>query len=295
MPPAPGATPADAAPPAEPSDAGRPAPDASAPSPDTAAGPATGAGVQIDGAFVPKERAIVFIHFGHSNMAGHGQNPASLKPYFYTPQPHLWSYLGRGSFVPAKEQTAPDPPGKGAGPGMAWLRAAAAAAGPDYHFISVARASGGATSADFLKGGPFYASFMDRAVELKGKVTFAGVFVMLGITDRHLPMAEQGGFTDRMTRILADLRADLAEPDLPVLESDYEVTATGDLSLGSPIGARLRPMIQAMPARLPNLVLVPTDGITLEDDHHFTLTGQKLWAERGVQLMIDHGWFPWKK
>jgi hypothetical protein len=259
------------------------------------AGTANGAGISINGVWVPKDKAIVFIHFGHSNMAGHGQNPASLQPYFYTPQPGLWSYLGGGKFVAAKEQTAPDPPGQGAGPGMAWLRAAAAAAGPDYQFISVARARGSAASDVFVKGGLYYSTFMDRALELKGKVTFAGVFVMLGITERHLPMADQGGFADRMTKIVADIRADLGEPNLPVLHTDYEVTATGDLGLTGAFATRFRPILLTLPARISNLVLVPTDGITLEDDHHFTLTGQKTWAERGVQLMITRGWFPWKR
>jgi hypothetical protein len=23
--------------------------------------------------------------------------------------------------------------------------------------------------------------------------------------------------------------------------------------------------------------------------------GHKLWADRGIQIMIDRGWFPWKK
>src|SRR5205085_7208979 len=109
-----------------------------------------------------------FIHWGHSNMAGHGVNPPSLVPYFYTPQPQIWSYQDNGAFIPAKEQTAPDPMSSapGGGPGMAWLRAAAAKAGPDYHFISIARARGSSTSADFLKGGLYYSTFMDRALEL---------------------------------------------------------------------------------------------------------------------------------
>ena len=65
-----------------------------------------------------------------SNMAGLAQSPEELRDYFYTTAPRLWSYQGGGRFEPAKEPTAPDPPGHlGAGPGMAWLRAAAAAAG----------------------------------------------------------------------------------------------------------------------------------------------------------------------
>jgi len=259
------------------------------------AAPAAGPGINIDGIEVPRAKALVFIHWGHSNMAGHGINPVELEPFFYTPQPQLWSYQGGGVFVPAKEQTAPDPNSiPGGGPGMAWLRTAAAKAGPEYHFISIARGRGSATSAEYLKGGLYYSTFMDRAMELKGKVTFAGMFIMMGITDRHMPLAEQGGFADRMVKIIADIRADLGEPNLPVLHTDYEVTATGTLAVDTDYARRIRPLILSLPMRVTRLAIIPTDAITLEDDHHFTLAGQKLWSERGVQLMIDKGWFPWK-
>jgi len=258
------------------------------------AGP--GSGVDIDGVRVPRERAIVFVHFGHSNMAGLAQSPDELRPYFFTTQPRLWSYQGGGRFVPAQEPTAPDPPAHlGAGPGMAWLRAAAPAAGPDYHFISVARGRGGATTEDYLKGGLYYSTFMDRAVELKGKVTFGGLFIMMGITDRHLPPADQDGFTDRMAKIIADIRADLGEPNLPVLHTDYEVEATDDLAVTAPIGMKFRPQILQLPTRVTNLAIIPTDGTPLIDDHHFDMTGQKLWADRGIQIMIQRGWFKWAK
>jgi hypothetical protein len=255
-----------------------------------------GPGVEINGVWVPRDKAIVFIHFGHSNMAGLAQEPADMLPFHFTTQPRLWSYQGGGRFVAAKEPTAPDPPVHlGAGPGMAWLKTAAAAAGPDYHFISIARGRGSATTTMYLKGGLYYGDFMDRAVELKGKVTFGALFVMMGITDRHLPDEEQDGFPDRMAQIIADIRKDLGEPNLPVLHTEYEVTATGELAIDGPVGMKFRPLVAMLPSKVANLVLIPTNDIPLIDDHHFNLIGQKLWAERGVQLMIDKGWFPWKK
>jgi carbohydrate esterase-like sialic acid-specific acetylesterase len=266
--------------------------DAAAPPSNPPPPPATGAFVVIGGVQVPREKALVFIHYGHSNMAGRGINPVSLRPLFYDTDPKIWSYGEDGQFVPAREPTAPDG-GIGAGPGMAWLKAAAAAAGPDYYLISIAKGQGSATTAQYLKGGLYYSTFMNRAVRLKGKVTFAAVFVMMAITDRHMPLADQGGFADRTVKIISDIRADLGEPNLPVLHTDYEVTATGALAVDSDLGKRMRPLVLSLPQRIANLALVPTDQITLEDDHHFTLAGQKIWAERGVKIMIDRGWFPW--
>jgi len=264
--------------------------------PDAAAPPVSGASIDINGAKVPKEKAVVFIQFGHSNMAGRAKAPASETAYHYTVQPRLWTYQGAGKFVPAKEPTAPDNSAdQGAGPGMAWLRAAAALAGPDHHFISIARAKGSAPSTDFLKGGLYYASFADKAKELKGKVTFGGVFIMLGITDRHLPLADQPGFTDRIARTMADLRADLGEPNLPLLASDYEVESTGSLGVNSEIGKRLRALVLALPAKITNCAIIPTDKIAMMDDHHFSMLGHHQWSDRGVALMKEKGWFFWGK
>jgi len=146
-----------------------------------------------------------------------------------------------------------------------------------------------------VKGGLYYSTIVDPAKELKGKVTFGAIFTMLGITDRHLPTSQQGGLADRMVSIAADIRADLDEPNLPMLNSDYEVEATGSLAVTGPIGMKFRPQILTLPTRIPNSVLIPTDKLELQDDHHFTMQGHKDWADRGLQLMVDKGWFPWTK
>jgi hypothetical protein len=97
-----------------------------------------------------------------------------------------------------------------------------------------------------------------------------------------------------MVAIIADIRADLGEPNLPVLHTDYEVEATGALSVTSAVGMKIRPLILTLPMRIQNLAIIPTNGTPLIDDHHFDMVGQKLWADRGIQIMIDRGWFPWK-
>jgi Carbohydrate esterase, sialic acid-specific acetylesterase len=264
-----------------------------------AAGP-SGITINIAGNIVPKEKAIVFIHFGHSNMRGQASTPASLNSFFYTTQPGLWMYKGQaaGGFVPAKEETAPENTTiTTAGPGMALLRTAAAAAPADYHFISIGRGNGSSPSTDFVKGGLYYSTFMDRAMELKGKVTFGGIFIMLGITERHLPTAQQPGFPARMQQIVADIRADLGEPNLPVLQCDYEQLATGTLAPTGSVGVVVMPMVRSLPGLIPNLELVPTNGpgFGMQDDHHFDFTGHKLWAERAIGIMQTKGWFPWTK
>ena len=259
----------------------------------------------INGTFVPKEKAIVFIHFGHSNMRGQASTPASLMPYFYTTQPGLWSYQGGTTFVLAKEPTAPEGIITLAGPGTALLKTAAAAvsASSGYQFISIGKGIGAFTSADYMKTiggvpGALYQEFItNKAVTLKGKVTFGAVFVMLGITERHLPTADQPGYPGRVQQIVADIRADLGEPNLPILYCDYEQNATGTLAPTGSVGVVILPMTRMLPGLISNLVLVPTVMIPradYEDDHHFNMAGHQIWAGQAIGLMQSKGWFPWK-
>ena len=252
----------------------------------------------INGTFVPKEKAVVIIHFGHSNMMGMANKPTSLMPYFFTTVPGLWSY--KGTFTAAKEPTAPPTVAAGmtqktAGPGMAILQSAKAALTPgsDVQFISVGLGVAMETTIDYQKGGLYYPIFMNWAGQLKGNVTFGAIVVMLGITDgEHLPAAQVPGFPMRMAQIISDIRADLGEPNLPVLFCDYEQMATGQFLPTGPIGKVMTPLIRGLPGMISNLVIVPTDGLEMQDDHHFDMQGHKTWADRVVMLMQTNNWFP---
>jgi len=254
------------------------------------------AGVMINGQFVPKEKAVVFIHFGHSNMRGQATKPTSLMSYFYTPVAGLWSY--KGSFTPAKEPTAPEGNMTYAGPGMAILHSAQAAlsSGSDVQFISVGYGIGSKTSVDYLKAtNTYYPIFMKWAGDLKDNVTFGAIVIMLGITDgEHLPSDQVPGFPGRIAQIVSDIRNDLGQPHLPVLFCDYEQMATGTLAPTGSVGMVMQPLIHMLPDMIKDLVLVPTDGLEMQDDHHFDMQGHKDWANRVIMLMQSNDWFPWK-
>lgn len=255
---------------------------------------ATGAGVTINGTFYPKEKAVAFIHFGHSNMRGQATGPTSLRSYFYDTTPGLWSY--KDTFTLAKEPTAPEAGTQAlAGPGMAILHSAQAVAS-DVQFISIGYGVGSKTSVDYLKStGTYYPKFMKWANALKGKVTFGAIVIMLGITDgEHLATNLVPDFPKRIAQIVSDIRADLGEPNLPVLFCDYEQMAKGDLAPTGSVGMVMQPLIRMLPGMVSKLVLVPTDGIAMEDDHHFNMQGHKDWANRVIMLMQSNGWFPWK-
>jgi hypothetical protein len=258
-------------------------------------GGVSGAGVTINGKFVPKEKAVVILHFGHSNMRGQASAPTSLHSYFYDTADGLWSY--KSSFTLAKEPTAPEGTITLAGPGMAMLHSAraAVAATSDVQFISVGYGQGSATTVDYQKSGSYYPIFMKWAGQLKGNVTFGAIVIMLGITDgEHLAANLVPAFPDRVAQIVSDIRADLGEPNLPVLFCDYEQNATGTLAPTGTVGQLMMPLVRSLPSKISNLVLVPTDSLEMQDDHHFDMQGQKDWAARVISLMQTNSWFPWK-
>jgi hypothetical protein len=261
----------------------------------TGGSPTTGAGVTINGKFVPKDQAVVFIHFGHSNMRGQATMPTSLHNYFYNTQDGLWSYRN-SAFTLAKEPTAPEGTMTFAGPGMAILHSAqnALQSGSGVQFISIGYGKGSATTVDYAPGGTYYTAFMTWAKALKGNVTFGAIVIMLGITDgEHLPSAEVPMFPMRVSQIVSSIRSDLDEPNLPVLFCDYEQGATGTLAPTGSVGVVMQPLVRMLPGMISNLVLVPTDGIEMQDDHHFDMQGHKDWSDRVVMLMKSNGWYHW--
>jgi hypothetical protein len=257
------------------------------------------AGITVGGKLVPRDKAIVLLHIGHSNMAGRATRPAMLRPFFYDPDPRLWVHAP-GGFAPAREPTAPDDQdGQAAGPGMALLRTALAAAAPDTVFVSIGHGHsgtyGGVCTA-FRRGGLLYDLTMKPARELAGRVTFGGIFVMLGQSEHRVTPEQQRMFAACLEGIAADMRADLGEPKLPFLVGDYEAgISRADIAPGGPFGQLMIAQIGMVPGATPFAAVVPTDGLQMQDDHHFDMAGHKGWAERAVQILIDRGWAPWAR
>ena len=270
--------------------------------------PPLGSAITINGTQVPKEKVLVFLHIGHSNMAGRVTTPQSLRPFFFETHPLLWSYAKGGTFRPAKEPLSADSMTgscggvgcaglpAGAGPGMAILRAALAAA-PDAYIISIGRGQSGTTGGvcrSFRKGGLLYDFVMGPAMELKGRVTFAAVWTMLGLSEVN-DRSNASTFGDCMAGIASDMRGDLGEPELPFVFGDWEEGAEDGLAPDSSTGRIIVPQLRALPMRVPRSVVIPTDGLPMNplDGHHYDLTGHKLWGERGIALLRMNALAPW--
>jgi len=245
----------------------------------------------------PSNKMIAFIHFGHSNMAGRGDAPAAERPLFFTTTPGAWMYhVDKGWQLVQEPYSGGDSTTlsrMAGGPGTAIIKTALKSAAPGYQFVSIGKGNNAAYCSQYLPGAVYYNGMIAGVNALKGKVTFGGVFIMLGITERHGTAADRSGYANCINKLMTNLRTIVGDPNLPLLLTDYEVTATGELAVGGSVEKAIRPQILMVPSVVSRSALVPTNDLHLYDDHHFQLDGHRIWVERAIQIMKDKGWFPW--
>jgi hypothetical protein len=250
----------------------------------------------LGGTPVTKENLIAFIHIGHSNMAGRATGPSATRPYFFTQtDPHAWMYhVGNPPALAKEPYTADDDlSGTYGGPGTALLKAAVAMA-PSKYFLSLGFGKTSAYCSQFLPGALYYDTLMKAPLAIKDHVTFGAIVIMLGITERHGTAADVSGYSQCINQLVTAIRKDVGRPDLPLLITDYEQNATGALAVNQAFPQSIIPEIHKIPMVVSNSALVPTDGLPMEDDHHFNFDGHKIWTGRVIQIMKDKGWFPWQ-
>jgi hypothetical protein len=260
----------------------------------------SGITVDINGTKLPKENVVAFIHVGHSNMAGRSSSPSASRPYHFT-DVDLYAWVYRlSTWQPALEpRTAGDdgasPPGRSAlgGPGTSLMKQAAALA-PNHYFVSLGYGLGSAYCSQFLPGGLLYDEAVTAPKQLKGKVTFGAIVIMLGITERHGTDQDISNYPNCINSLVTAIRNDVGEPNLPLLITDYEMESTGsELSPTGTFAQQIIPRIAMIPSVVSNSAIVPTNDIAMQDDHHFNLDGQKEWSRRVLEIMQQKGWFPW--
>jgi hypothetical protein len=253
-------------------------------------------GVVIGGTRVPKDKVIVFLHIGHSNMAGRTSTPPDLRAFNFESHANLWAYAKGGMFRPAKEPLSGDYLTRGgAGPGMSILRTALAQAPALFH-VSIGRGHDGSIGGycrNFRKGALLYDYVMGPAIELKGKVTFGAIFTMLGVNEFRRDAANLTRFNECLAGIASDMRTELGEPELPFLMGDWEAGATGAFAPTHDYAITTKAQLRIAEMNIPRAAIIPSDGLPMSDDHHYDLTGYKLWAERGFALLRQRGWMPW--
>jgi Carbohydrate esterase, sialic acid-specific acetylesterase len=251
--------------------------------------------VVIGGRALPKEKVLVFLHIGHSNMAGRTNTPAEMRPFYFQTDPRLWTFAG-ATWAPAIEPLSGDFLTRGrAGPGMAILRTAMAMGPSDAVMVSIGKGqdgSRGGACKNYRRGGLLYDYVMGPAKQLKGKVTFAGIFSMLVLMEIYdkpnLPRSHEC-----MEGVARDMREDLEDPNIPFMMSDWEMGATGRFSPTLPDAVTARAQLKLAQQNIARSAIIPCEMLPMSDDHHYDLNGYKLWAERAFALMQMNGWTTW--
>jgi hypothetical protein len=169
----------------------------------------------------------------------------------------------------------------------------AAALAPGKYFISLGFAVPSAYCTQFLPGALYYDSLIAAPKAIKGRVTFGGIVIMLGITERHGTAADVTGYSGCINQLVTAIRTDVGEPNLPFLLTDYEMEATGALASTSAFAQSIIPEIHKVPGVVSTSSLVPTNALQMQDDHHFNFEGHKVWTGRVLQIMKTNGWAPW--
>jgi hypothetical protein len=264
----------------------------------------------LGGTNVPKEKMVVYLLIGHSNMAGVDAAHADGGT-----NPHDWNWpVASKQWVLAKEPVggtkAMGLSGHGeGGPGMPFLKGMAAAY-PDYWFGVINNASlsstcrgentGGNSSgldpADnrYFKGTYLYEQMVTAAKAVQPEVTIGGILCMLGTVEAtRTNETVCRAFSDDVTQLIKDLRADLGMPNLPFIMGGYEAGATGDFALSLPLPAIIDAQIKLIPGKLPTSAVVDSKGIAMLDEHHYSADkGQPEWAKRAIALIQSNKWFP---
>jgi hypothetical protein len=278
----------------------------------------TSEAINLGGTEVPKERFIVYLAIGHSNLAGRNITSADS-----VTNPQAWNYKWYGSnafpqtpydsaWIPAMEknggapQGVPDgyygltPRGTG-GPSMPFLKTMISRY-PDYYFgivinaltSSCVRATVNAPPYDannYTKGsGERYAEIISFAQKIQKQATIGGIISMFGVIEVANASTAVQAFQDDITKMVADMRSDLGMPNLPFMIGCYEEGATGRYAITTANGAAISTSIKALPDIIPNSDTISSNGCDMLDNHHYNTAGQQLWASRVADCIAKHGW-----
>ena len=266
--------------------------------------------VNLGGITVPKDKFVVFLFIGHSNMAGRDINHSDN-----VTDPHVWNYhwMSDKQWVLAKEvpgNLANGLSGRGCGGGGMPNLKALAQAYPSYYIGAIDNASLSGTchgsvdnntsgmpgdSNRYWKGSQLYNEITTAAKEVRKTATLGGIFCMLG-TIEATRTSEQicRNFSNDITQMVTDMRAEIGEPNLPFVMGHYEAGATGMYALTQPWPKIIDQQIDSVPIKLPFSALVESQGLEMLDDHHYTATalGHGTWAKRALAVIQSKGWFP---
>jgi len=245
-------------------------------------------------ASAPRE---IYLLIGQSNMAGRGPLTESDKQ----PIPGVWKWTEAGAWEPAADPLRYDKPkAAGVGPGISFGQVIAKAH-PGVEIGLVNRAFGGTAIAEWKKGAKphkelspdktlpptEYALYKDAVEAAKAAMQQGGVLKGIlwhqGESDYRNKNFTKEGYVAALTELIANLRADLNAPNVPVVLGEL-----GDyLDQTQAPFASINEALKEVATKVPKVGVVSSQGLVNKGDHlHFDTPSQRLFGQRYAAEML---------
>jgi hypothetical protein len=251
----------------------------------------TGHTVMLNGVDVPKEKLILYIFIGHSNMQGYGGVPDTVA------HPRVWAYSTQKGFWNARDPV--ESSYYSPSPFMPFLKKMAGYY-PDYYFCGIKVTMPGTPMHDnFLPGKPSYIQTTEMADALKDATTLGGILAMFGYVE-GISDTLSASFDQDLKAILAGFRQDLKAPDLPMIIGRYEENGdTTAYPFYNKYRTRIKAKLEGMQAadsikhRVMLTPFQPVPKTMYFDSHHYSAEGYTLWSETAAEILHKSNWNFW--
>ncbi len=247
--------------------------------------------VVLNGVDVPKERLILFIFVGHSNMTGYGGVMDTVK------HPRAWMYnQHNGTYWQAcdpieTKRMSPSPT-------LPFLKKMAELY-PEYYFCGLKVTSAGTPMCEhFLRGQAEYQMVLDVINSTKNETTLGGLLGMFGLTEGISDSLSQR-LTVGVMDMLFSFREDFGAHDFPAVFGLFEENAdTSVIPDYFTYSDRIIEQIAAIPGAdtLNRSALTPYEpvpAVMYYDDHHYNKEGYELWSNTAAEILSQNGWDEW--
>jgi hypothetical protein len=235
-----------------------------------------------DPAISAKGKLHVYLLIGQSNMAGRGQVGKEPAPV----HPRVLMFTKQNQWAPAVEPLHFDGKGlAGAGLGMSFARAMAEAH-PEATIGVVPCAVGGTPLSRWQKGGDLYQQSVVRLQAALKDGVLRGVLWHQGESDAGDPKLA-ATYATRLAGMIADLRADLAAPELPFVAGKL-----GEFSLAEKKGKpylwkTVNEQLAGLPGLSAKVAVVESTGLTHKGDFvHFDTPALRTLGQRYATAML---------
>ena len=228
----------------------------------------------------PREQVHLYLLMGQSNMVGR----AVITEEDKWTHPRIVAINLQHEWEPARNPLPhTDTSGGGVGPGMTFARTMAEQ-NQSVTIGLVPCAKGGSSMGQWAKGELLYETAVRRTLEAKKRGTLKGILWHQGESEVGREQLATT-YLQRLTDMFADLRADLGEPDVPIV--------IGEIGryLYDPQYPYAKPVNEALaqiPERVAHSILTTSEGLTHKgDDTHLDTESQREMGERYARKMLE--------